>query len=108
MNHTAPFFALALSVVSLAVNYPSLAQADEPPKAARLLFVTQSKGFVHDVVKRKDGKLALAEQAMTEVGVASNLFRVDCTQDVAKDFTTENLKSYDIVMFYTTGDLPIA
>ena len=45
---------------------------------------------------------------MTELGISSNEFRVDCTQDVAKDFTKERLEHYDIVMFYTTGKLPIA
>jgi type 1 glutamine amidotransferase len=44
---------------------------------------------------------------MTELGVSSGLFRVDCTQDVARDVTKDSLKNYDIVMFYTTGDLPI-
>ena len=73
----------------------------------RILMVTQSKGFKHGSVTRKDAPLAPAEQAVTEIGVQSNLFRVDCTQDVEKDFTKENLKNYDIVFFYTTGDLPI-
>ncbi len=76
-------------------------------KAARVLFVTQSVGFKHGSVSRKEGQLSPAERAITELGVSSNLFRVDCTQNVAKDFTKENLQNYDIVMFYTTGDLPI-
>jgi type 1 glutamine amidotransferase len=73
----------------------------------RILMVTQSQGFKHGSVTRKDDKLAPSEQAVTEIGIKSNLFRVDCTQDVAKDFTKDNLKNYDIVLFYTTGDLPI-
>lgn len=76
-------------------------------KAARMLFVTQSAGFKHGSVSRKEGQLSPSERAMTELGVASGLFRVDATQDVAKDFTKENLQNYDIVMFYTTGNLPI-
>ena len=80
---------------------------DSPKKQARILMVTQSKGFKHGSVNRKEGKLAPAELALTEIGVSSNLFRVDCTQDCEKDFTKENLKNYDIVFFYTTGDLPI-
>lgn len=84
--------------------------ADEPAaagKAARILFVTQSKGFRHGSVNRKDGQLSPSERVMTELGIQSNLFRVDCTQDVEQDFTKEKLQNYDIVMFYTTGDLPI-
>jgi type 1 glutamine amidotransferase len=80
-------------------------------KPVRMLFVTQSGGFKHGSVTRKGGKLAPAEEAMTQLGLKSNLFRVDCTQDVVKDFTKENLQNYDIVMFYTTGgrkQLPIA
>ncbi len=77
----------------------------------RMLFVTQSGGFRHGAVTRKGGNLAPAEEAMTQLGLKSNLFRADCTQDVVKDFTKENLQNYDIVMFYTTGgrkQLPIA
>ena len=83
------------------------AKAEPAKKGARILFVTQSAGFKHGSVSRKEGQLSPAERAITELGVSSNLFRVDCTQDVAKDFTKENLQNYDIVMFYTTGDLPI-
>jgi type 1 glutamine amidotransferase len=92
---------------------PSLRADDESKPAAkkegghRILMVTQSQGFKHGSVSRKDGQLAPAEQALTEIGIKSNLFRVDCTQDVAKDFTKENLQNYDVVFFYTTGDLPI-
>ena len=73
----------------------------------RVLFVTQSAGFRHGSVTRKEGNLSVSERVMTELGVSSNEFRVDCTQDVAKDFTKERLEHYDIVMFYTTGKLPI-
>ncbi len=75
---------------------------------ARLLMVTQSAGFQHGAVKREKTPLAPAERAITELGVATGLFRADCTQDVASDFTKEKLQHYDLVLFYTTGDLPIA
>ena len=75
---------------------------------ARLLMVTQSAGFRHGSVNRKDAPLSPAERAITELGVSSGLFRADCTQDVAADFTKEKLQHYDIVLFYTTGKLPIA
>jgi uncharacterized protein len=83
------------------------ARQESSGKAARILMVTQSQGFRHSAVTRADGALSPAEQALTKLGVSSNLFRVDSTQDVAKDFTKENLQNYDIVAFYTTGDLPI-
>lgn len=74
----------------------------------RILFVTQSAGFRHGSVTRKEGELSISERVMTELGVASNEFRVECSQDVAQDFTKEKLQHFDIVMFYTTGKLPIA
>ncbi|RMG38419.1 MAG: ThuA domain-containing protein [Planctomycetota bacterium] len=83
-------------------------RAGQPDKPARALFLTQSKGFRHGSVTRKGGKLAPAEVAMTRLGRQTGLFTVDCTQDAAADFTVENLKKYDIVMFYTTGVLPIS
>src|SRR5688500_10522589 len=87
----------------------SFTQAQDPPKKnARILMVTQSAGFKHGSVTRKEGQLSPAERAITELGVSSGVFRVDCTQDVAKDFTKEALDNYDIVFFYTSGDLPIA
>jgi type 1 glutamine amidotransferase len=89
----------------LAVLIPAVgSQAAEKTK---ILFVTQSKGFVHSSVKR--GKtLAPAEVALVQLGEQSGEFEVDCTQDCEADFTRENLQKYDIVAFYTTGDLPIS
>ncbi|TWT88647.1 Trehalose utilization [Pseudobythopirellula maris] len=80
--------------------------ADAEP-TARVLFVTQSTGFVHSTVNRGPNPLSHAERVMKEIGVRSGLFRVDCTQDVATDFKPELLENYDVVAFYTTGELPI-
>ena len=95
------FFAL---VMLLNLNSDKLQANDKP---ARILFVTQSAGFVHGSVRRGDKPLAVSERVMTELGISSKLFRVDCSQDVKTDFTKEKLQHYDIVMFYTTGKLPI-
>ena len=78
--------------------------AAEPAKKARVLFVTQSAGFRHGSVTRKEGELSPAEIAITQLGQQSGLFEVHCTQDCASDFTRDNLQNYDIVMFYTTSD----
>lgn len=77
-------------------------------KKAKILFVSQSAGFRHGSVNRKDKELAPAEIAMTQLGQQTGLFEVHCTQDCAADFTKENLQNYDLVMLYTTGKLPIA
>lgn len=75
---------------------------------SRVLMVTQSQGFRHGSVTRKNDTLAPAEVAMIQLGQQTELFKVDCTQDAESDFTKENLQNYDIVMFYTTGMLPIS
>ena len=49
-----------------------------------------------------------AEKAMQKLAHRSGLFEVDFTQDVATHLTKENLQKYDIVAFYTSGDLPVA
>lgn len=77
-----------------------------PP--ARILMLTQSAGFKHGSVNRREQELAPAEIAMIQLGKKTGDFVVHCTQDAAADITRENLQNYDIVMFYTTGKLPIA
>lgn len=98
---------IALVMAALALPLFSGTLFAEKPDKGRILMVTQSAGFRHGVVNRGDKPLAPAERVMTELGISSNLFRVDCTQDVATDFTREKLQNYNIVMFYTTGKLPI-
>lgn len=100
------FLVLLAASLTVGLCNPSNA-ADKPAKKARVLFVTQSKGFVHGSVRRPKTKLAPSEIALTQLGQQTGLFSVDCTQDCAADFTKENLAKYDIVVFYTTGELPI-
>lgn len=85
-----------------------LVQTSLAAEPSRVLFVTQSKGFTHGSVRRPKETLAPAEVAMIQLGEQTGLFKVDCTQDAEADFTKENLQNYDIVAFYTTGDLPIS
>ncbi|ADB18519.1 glycosyl hydrolase [Pirellula staleyi DSM 6068] len=113
-NYFAPWVA-TLAACALVVASIGAASAedkaapagDKPAKGYRILMLTQSAGFKHGSVNRKEGNLSPSEQVVTEMGIRSNLFRVDCSQDAAKDFTKENLQNYDIVFFYTTGNLPI-
>ncbi len=107
MMATRLFSWIVITAFALAIASQRASAADAPVKNARVLMVTQSKGFRHGSVTRGESPLAPAERALTELGIASNLFRVDCTQDVEKDFTREALDNYDIVFFYTTGNLPI-
>ena len=100
-------YKLSALLILLAVFMSANSGQAENERGARLLMVTQSAGFRHGSVNRKNQPLAPAERAITQLGVSSNLFRVTCTQDCAKDFTRKNLDNYDLVLFYTTGKLPI-
>lgn len=93
---------LAVTLLSASFS-PTL--GDEKP---RILFLTQSKGFVHNPVKRKDAERSGAELAMMQLAKDSGAFTVVCTQNAEADFTPETLEKFDIVAFYTSGDLPIA
>lgn len=65
----------------------------------RLLYMTLSAGYKH-------ASIPTSENVVKEIGERSGLFDTTVTQDVGA-FTTENLKKYDVVMFYTTGELPM-
>lgn len=100
-------FVFSLLILGL-LAVPARAAEKAP---SRMLFVTQSAGFKHGAVTRPEEgerKLAPAEIAMIQLGQQTGLFACDVTQDVESDFTKENLQKYDIVAFYTTGELPIA
>jgi len=74
-------------------------QALAAPRKGHLLYMTLSAGFKH-------ASVAPSEAVVKEIGERSGLFDTTVTQDVGA-FTPENLKKYDVVMFYTTGELPM-
>jgi type 1 glutamine amidotransferase len=69
-----------------------------PPQNIRVTYVTESKGFKH-------GVLPESEKIMQELG-KQNGFDVTISQDSAQVITAENLKKVDVLIFYTTGELP--
>ena len=77
-------------------------------KKPRVLLLTESKGFVHAPVKRLEGELAPCEVAMRQLSLESNAFTIELSQDSASAITRENLERLDVVMFYTSGNLPIS
>lgn len=80
--------------------------AEEGGPRKRVLFFTKSAGFQHSVITRspkEPEKLAYAEQMLSDLG-AKNGFDVTCTKD-GTIFTPEKLKLFDVIAFYTTGDL---
>jgi uncharacterized protein len=72
-----------------------LAQA---PATRKILYLTQSVGFKHDV-------LPLSEKILAQVGHAHG-FDVTVIGD-ASTITAESLEPYSAVVFYTTGELPM-
>jgi uncharacterized protein len=71
----------------------------EQPSARRVLYVTHSAGFKHDV-------LPLSEKILREVGRAHG-FDVTTTGD-ASTITAKSLDPYSAIVFYTTGELPMS
>lgn len=67
-------------------------------KKIRVTYITESKGFKHDVLPE-------SEKIMQALG-AKNGFEVTISKDSAKVITPENLKNIDVLIFYTTGELP--
>jgi type 1 glutamine amidotransferase len=64
-------------------------------------------------IKDKDEVLAIAkpclvETTFMELAKKTGWFEVDCTQNSRGEINAENLKKYDAVFFYTTGELPLS
>jgi type 1 glutamine amidotransferase len=75
----------------------------------RLLVITESKGFVHGVVKRpKADELCLVEKTLIEMGEKSGDFEAVVSQNAREMITAENLAKFDAIFFYTTGDLMLS
>src|SRR5262245_65898342 len=77
-----------------------LTDGSNAQRKTRLLFVTESKGFHHPVLPQ-------AEEIMKQLG-AKNGFDVTITQAAENELTPENLKNLDVIVFYTTGELPLS
>ena len=82
---------------SAAAVLPLGARAERAPE--RILYFTRSAGYRHDVIP-------LSKTILTQFGRNSGAFDVTATEETS-EFSTENLKRYAAVMFYTTGELPM-
>lgn len=69
----------------------------------RVLFLSKSAGFQHSTITRKGDEPSHTEKVLASMldGKASEL---TLTKDAGL-INAENLKNYDVVIFYTTGDL---
>jgi type 1 glutamine amidotransferase len=69
----------------------------------RVLYFTKSSGFEHSVVKRVEGQPSYSEKILTQLGA-----KHDLAFTFSKDgslFTPEYLSAFDVLLFYTSGDL---
>jgi type 1 glutamine amidotransferase len=103
-------WSLLAGAAALLLGSFGAAQAGEakPNAKKRLLVITESKGFRHNCVKRNNGELSLVEKTLIELGKKTGDWEAVCTQDSREAITAENLKNFDAVFFYTTGELPIS
>ena len=94
----------AASAALLASPLLQWASAQEKPR--KILFFTRSQGFEHSAITRPKNnpeKLSFAENWLTVFGKKHNM-EVTCTKDGAI-FTSDGLAPFDVIMFYTTGNL---
>lgn len=66
----------------------------------RVLYFTLSAGYKHEVIPE-------SERILRELGEHNGHFRVTVSQDPAL-LNARTLAGYDVLMFYTTGELPIS
>ena len=95
--------ACLLTVLCLAAcaGSPSV---QEPP--LRVFYLSQSVGFVHETVRRPADGLSSSELALQEMARDSGAFTLELSQD-ARELTAARLADVDVLLFSTTGALPI-
>lgn len=77
-----------------------------PKGLPKVLFVTESRGFVHPVVKRaKRAMLSHAERCLTEA--AKGRYEIVCTQDLSAHMKAQEGLNCQAIVFYTSGNLPL-
>ena len=96
------------ALVAIVVSLASVSAAGAAEKTIRVLYLDQSIGWRHRPVTRpQDGDLAPSEAAMIAIGKVGDAFETQVTQD-AREITPQRLESVDVLVFYTTGALPIS
>lgn len=78
-------------------------EAPAPSTGKRVLMYTRSVDFEHDCVRRRGGKLSLAESIVTEIGRKHGI-GVTCEKD-GRVFLSREFPGFDGFLFVTQGDL---
>jgi len=89
---------IAAGVLTLGLCLSALSAAP-----LRVLYFTKSSGFEHAPIKHSDGKPSYSENILTALAA-----KHDLALTFSKDgslFSPEYLAKFDVIMFYTSGDL---
>lgn len=96
------FKKLAPTFLLLTAGFAALAAAPDTPRR-KILFFSKSSGFEHSVISWKSGQPSHAEKVLLTLG-EKNGWDFTFSKDGSK-FGKDYLAQFDVVMFYTTGDL---
>ena len=69
----------------------------------RVLYFTKSSGFEHSVIRQDNGNPSYSEKVLEKLGAAQDI--VFTTSKDGSLFTPEYLAQFDVLLFYTSGDL---
>lgn len=95
--------ALCAITLSATACYSGPSTAETKPAARKALLLTKSSGFQHSVIARDGDNLAHAETIL--IHLASKMgIEMEATKN-GSAINAENLKNYDLLLFYTSGDL---
>ncbi len=70
----------------------------------KVLWLTKSAGFQHSVITETDGKPSFLQDVIGKMGEGHEGVEVTFTKD-ASAINAANLANYNLIIFYTTGDL---
>lgn len=89
-----------ITAVTLTCAFTLGAYAEE---GLRILYLSKSSGFIHSVVNPDDSGTSLTDRVLTELAESMGA-HINTTKD-ASLINAENLENYDVVIFYTSGNL---
>ncbi len=99
MTTPAPQIAAMITPIPVALAAPATRTGK-----GRVLFLTYSAAYQHEATRRTAGDYSPAEKALMKAAAGS--FTVEPTQ-MAGAINRMNLRNFDAVAFYTSGELPI-
>jgi type 1 glutamine amidotransferase len=91
------------TLLPLGLGLLGLAATSAGAAPLRVLYFTKSAGYEHSVIKRAAGETSYSEKVLTALAAAHDL-EFTYSKDGSL-FSPEYLAKFDVIMFYTTGDL---